>query len=240
MTKESSNQISLTDQELQRRSQCSLYMPTMIDPLQGPADATLRWALRERHDGKIVRPEDIREHFTDGWVKAWTRPEKDQAYWEGPKAAPALGRRLYEFLLKYEVMHPFEPYTLQFDNGKVSGENALVIWTPYRSPPVTLVVDAFLRRPRNTQIPTYAALAQWLAARQDVDTVDLGIVHLPLVSGDRWLSKDVKEPLAQQWLGAVVDEAAAQRNFPRAGTQCKTCSQPCKEVFRGPDGPDWD
>ena len=158
-------------------------MPTMIDPLQGPADATLRWALQERHDGKIVKPEDIREHFTDGWMKAWTGPEKDQAYWKGPKAAPALGRRLYEFLLKYEVMQPLQPYTLHFDNGKVTGENAVVIWTPYRHAPVPLVVDAFLRRPRHTQLPNHAALARWLAARQDVDTVDLGIVHLPMLSG---------------------------------------------------------
>ena len=110
-------------------------------------------------------------------MKAWTRPEKDQAYWKGPKAAAALGRRLYEFLLKYEVIHPYQPYSLQFDNGKVTGENALVLWTPYRHAPVPLVVDAFLRRPRHTQIPNYAALAQWLAARQEVDTVDLGIVH---------------------------------------------------------------
>jgi hypothetical protein len=240
MTNEATNQVSLTDQELQRRSQCSLYMPTMIDPLQGPADATLRWALRERHDGKIVKPEDIRKHFTDGWMKAWTRSEKDQAYWKGPKKAAALGRRLYEFLLKYEVIHPYQAYSLQFDNGKVTGENALVLWTRYRHAPVPLVVDAFLRRPRHTQIPNYAALAQWLAARQEVDTVDLGIAHFPLLSGDRWLSKDVREPLAQRWLGKIVDEAAAQRNVPRVGTLCQTCSQPCKEVFRGPDGPDWD
>jgi hypothetical protein len=240
MTNEASNQVSLTDEELQRRSQCSLYTPMTIDPLQGPASATLRWALRERHDGKVVKPEDIRKHFTDGWMKAWAGPEKDQAYWKGPKAAAPIGRRIYEFLLKYEVIHPFEPYSLQFDNGRVSGENALVLWTPYRKAPMPLVVDSFLRRPRNTQIPTYTALGQWLAARQDIDTVDLGIVHLPLLSGDRWLSKDVKEPLAQKWLSGIVDEAAAQRNFPRAGTQCKTCSQPCKEVFRGPGGPDWD
>ena len=192
MTNEATNQVSLTDQELQQRSQCSLYMPTTVDPLQEPADATLRLAeaLRERYNGKIGKTGGYSgEHFTDGWMKAWTRPEKDQAYWEGPKAAAALGRRLYEFLLKYEVIHPFAPYSLQFDNGKVTGENALVLWLPHRRAPVPLVVDAFLRRPRNTQIPNHAALAQWLAARQDVDTVDLGIVHLPMLSGESLAAK---------------------------------------------------
>jgi hypothetical protein len=70
MQTEPANRVSLTDRELQQRSQCSLYMPTKVDPLQAPADITLRWALRERYNGKIVKPADIREHFTDAWVKA--------------------------------------------------------------------------------------------------------------------------------------------------------------------------
>ena len=240
MLSEQSNQVSLTHLELQRRSHCGLYMPTTVDPLQEPAERTFRWALRERYNGKIVKPTDIREHFTDGWVKAWTGPEKDQAYWEGPKAASPFGRRVYTFLLKYEVIHPYEPYTLQLDRGQVRGENAVVLWRKYRNAPIPMLVDVVLRRPRNTQVPNHMVLAQWLAARQDVDTVDLGIAHLPMISGEFWTTKDVAEPLARQWINAIVDQAAAQRDFPRAGTLCKTCSQPCKEVFRGPDGPEWD
>lgn len=240
MTNESSNQISLTDQELQRRSQCALYVPTELDPLQGPAERSIRWALKERHGGKIHSAGELREYFTSEWMKDWKQPDKTAEYWEGPKNAAGFARRVYFFLLKHEVIHPFEPYTLQLDRGQVTGENAVVLWRKYRHEPVPMVVDPILRRPRRTLVPNHPVLAQWLAAREDADTVDLGIVHLPLVSGDFWTTKDVKEPLARRWINAIVNEAADRADFPRAGTQCKTCSQPCTEVFQGPDGPAWD
>jgi hypothetical protein len=88
--------------------------------------------------------------------------------------------------------------------------------------------------------PNYTVLAQWLAARRDVDAVELGIAHLPMLYGLPWLTKDVNERLAKQWLNDLVNEAAAEGNFPRTGPQCATCSQPCNDVFTEPVGQDWD
>jgi hypothetical protein len=84
--------------------------------------------------------------------------------------------------------------------------------------------------------PNYPVLAQWLAARENVDAVELGIAHLPMFYGQPWLTKDVNEGLAKQWLNHLVAEAADKWNFPRTGPQCMTCSQPCSAVFTGPVG----
>ena len=184
---EGTNQVSLTDQELQRRSQCALYVPTELDPLQGPAERSIRWALKERHAGRSTQPGNsgstLRIGMDEGLDAAGEGPRSTG---RGPECSWALGRRVYDFLLKHEVIHPFEPYTLQLDRGQVTGENAVVLWRKYRHEPVPMVVDPILRRPRRTLVPNHPVLAQWLAARQDADTVDLGIVHLPLVSGDFW------------------------------------------------------
>ena len=145
-------------------------------------------------------------------------------------------RRVFMFLLKYEVLHPYEPYTLELDRGQVKGENAVVVWCKYRKAEVPMLVDPLLRRPRHVKTPNYTVLAQWLAARQKVETVELGIAHLPMLFGQRWLTRDVNEQLAKQWLNHLVAEAADKRDFPRTGPQCMTCSQPCSEVFTGPVG----
>jgi hypothetical protein len=101
------------------------------------------------------------------------------------------------------------------------------------------MVRPILNRPRFVKTPDYAVLAQWLAARQEVDTVDLNIVHLPMFTGERWITKDVKGPLAKRWINDILIQAAEKMDFPRAGTQCATCSKLCNEVFDGPVGPDW-
>jgi hypothetical protein len=226
----------ITDQELQRRSQCSLYNPAEIDLLEEPSRLTVRWALLERHLGKACSLSDLRAHWVAGWKKGWGSERINGVYWKGVGKAATFARRVYEFLLKYEVLHPYEPYTLQFDRGQVKGENALVVWRKYRKGDIPMLVDPLLRRPRYVKTPNYTVLAQWLAARQEVDTVELGIAHLPMLYGQPWLTKDVNERLAKQWLNHLVAEAADKRDFPRTGPQCMTCSHPCSEVFTGPVG----
>ena len=226
----------ITDQELQRRSQCSLYSPTEIDRLEEPSRLTVRWALRERHEGKIRSAADLRAHWVAGWEKGWGSEKKNSVYWENVKKAAPFARRVYKFLLDYEVLHPYLPYTLPLDRGEVTGENALVLWRKYRKGEIPMLVDPLLRRPRYVKTPNYTVLAQWLAARQKVETVELGIAHLPMLYGQPWLTKDVNEQLAKRWLNHLVAEAADKRGFPRTGPQCMTCSQPCSEVFTGPVG----
>jgi hypothetical protein len=197
---------------------------------------TIRWALRERHKGKIPPAADLRKRWVAEWKEGWGDEKKNAAYWEGVNRSANFGRRVYEFLLKYEVLHPYEPYILHLDRGQVKGENAVVVWCKYRKAEVPMLVDPLLRRPRHVKTPNYAVLAQWLAARQKVDTVELGIAHLPMLYGEPWLTKDVNEGLAKQWLNHLVAEAADKMDFPRPGPQCKNCSQPCNEVFTGPVG----
>src|ERR1035441_1762411 len=226
----------ITDQDLQRRSQCSLYHPTEIDLLEKPSRLTFRWALRERHLGKTCSLVDLRAHWVAGWTKGWGSEKKNSIYWKSVKRAAPFAARVYKFLLDYEVLHPYEPYTLELDRGQVKGENALVLWRKYRKGEIPMLVDPILRRPRHVKTPNYTVLAQWLAARQKVETVELGIAHLPMLFGQPWLTKDVNEVLAKRWLNHLVAEAADKMDFPRTGPQCMTCSHPCSEVFTGPVG----
>jgi hypothetical protein len=229
----------ITDRELQQHSQCSIYVPAEIDLLEEPARLTIRWALEERHRGRICLPPVLRERWVTEWKKCCNE-SVGPVYREGVGKAANFARRVYMFLLKYEVLHPYEPYVLQFDRGQVKGQNALVVWQKYRKGEVPMLVDPLLRRPRHVKTPNYTVLAQWLAAREKVDAVELGIAHLPMLYGLPWLTKDVNERLARQWLNHLVSEAADKRDFPRTGPQCSSCSQPCNEVFKGPEGKDWD
>ena len=226
----------ITDQDLQRRSQCSLYHPTEIDLLEEPSRLTFRWALRERHLGKTCSLVDLRAHWVAGWKKGWGEEKINGVYWKGVGRSANFAARVYKFLLKYEVQHPYEPYTLQLDRGQVKGENTVVLWRKYRMGEIPMLVDPLLRRPRYVKTPNYAVLAQWLAARQKVETVELGIAHLPMLFGQPWLTKDVNERLTKQWLNHLVAEAADKRDYPRTGPQCMTCTQPCSAVFTGPVG----
>lgn len=239
MTNTRSKSISLTDLELQQRSQCSLYTPTFVDPLEHPAEQTLRWAVRERHLGTIREPKELRKRFVGLLEKARGNQKKDQVYWNCVKQSLPFGRRVYMFLLKYRVLHPYEPYTLQFDRGQVTGENAVVIWDKYRKGEIPMLLSMHFRRPRYLKTPNYSVLAQWLAARQDVDTVGLGIAHLPLIFGERWTTKGVNEAQARRWIDGIVNAAADRMDFPRVGSQCETCTRPCNEVFPQPDAQDW-
>ena len=226
----------ICDQELQRLSQCSLYSPAEVDRLEKPAMRTIRWALRERHQGKICSVVDLRARWVAEWKNGWGSKKISSVYWKGVGKSATFGRRLYAFLLKYEVLHPYQPYTLELDRGQVKGENAVVVWRKYRKGDIPMLVDPLLRRPRHVKTPNYTVLAQWLAARQEVETVELGIAHLPMFFGQPWLTRDVNEQLAKRWLYDLVAEAADKRDFPRIGPHCKTCSRPCSEVFRGPAG----
>ena len=133
--------IVITDRELQRRSDCSFYNPTEIDLLEEPARQTIRWALRERHLGRICSAADLRERWTAEWKKGWGDERINSHYWKGVGKSATFARRVYEFLLKYEVRHPYEAYTLQFDLGEVKGENALVVWRKYRKGDIPMLVD---------------------------------------------------------------------------------------------------
>ena len=210
--------------------------------MAGPAEQTFRWALRERHNGVIRPVTDLRARFVALWSESWGNATKTQAYWKGPDAARSFGRRLYEFLLNLEVIHPFQPYELELEAGTVYGENALVLCRPVRREPYQLVVNARLRRPRSReiQIPNYQGLAQWLAVRQKSEEVNLGIVNMPLLWGDRWTVQTVDEALARTWINAIVRSAAENLVFPRIGKQCETCSKPCKKVTSGQNDHSWD
>ena len=213
-------QVSLRDIELQQRIQGGLYPPSKADPLQGPAERAFRWAIKESYQGRVPLPADLRKRFTDDWVGKWELPEKTSAYWAGVNKAAGFARRVYFYLLKYRVLQPFRPYTLQLDEGQVTGENALVWWDKYRSEPVPMLIDGLLRRPRKTLLPNYGVLAQWLAARQGLDSsVDLGIAHLPWVSGEFWTTKRVDGPLARIWINAIVNQAANPAAAPRPGDE---------------------
>lgn len=226
----------LTEEELHRRSLCSLYAPPPVDPMSLVAEEAFRWALHERHLHRLPTPEDLRAKFVALWAGSRSDAEKDLAYWEGPKTCAAFARRVYMFLLRYEVLHPYQPYTLEVDGGLIQGQNAVVLWPKARQEPVPMVVDLRIRRPRDLRVPFYPGLAQWQAARMDVETVDLGIVHLPLLWGEPWCTKEVNERLTRHWLTSILNEAVEQRVFPRVGPQCRNCAHPCKDVFHAPGG----
>jgi hypothetical protein len=231
----------LSESELQRHSVCPLFDGVEVHPMEQPAEQTFRWALRERHSGVIRPVTDLRARFVEIWAKAWGAAAKTSEYWKGPNMARSYGRRLYEFLLNLEVIHPFQPYELKLGAGLVRGENALVLCRPARQEPYQLVVNTYLRRPQPDvlRVPNYRGLAQWLAARDQSESVDIGIVNMPLIYGDRWTVRNVDEALARTWINAIVKTAAENLMFPRAGKQCETCSQPCKKVTSGQNDHRW-
>jgi hypothetical protein len=73
----------ITDRELQQRSQCSIYVPAEIDPLEETARLTFRWALRERSKGIICSPPGLRKRWVTEWQKSWGKGTKNATLLEG-------------------------------------------------------------------------------------------------------------------------------------------------------------
>jgi hypothetical protein len=227
---------SLSDESLHELSQCGLYQ---IGPLnvQSVLEATVRFtfrdAVRDRFFSKIQEPKILRASFVKNWKKLWPDKPDGPGYWRGPAASIPFARRVYEFLLKYEVVQPFEPYRLELEYGNVYGEHAIGVWKRSREQPLHFSIEPWVTKPRDPRVPYYPAVARWLAGRQLVEEVDFAIVNLPLSRGERWIDREINEPLAQHWINGILKQTAEQRLFPRSGSQCKTCSHPCTEIFHG-------
>jgi hypothetical protein len=53
-----------------------------------------------------------------GWTRGWGSEKKNSIYWKSVNRSAPFAARVYEFLLKYEVLHPYEPYILELIGGR--------------------------------------------------------------------------------------------------------------------------
>lgn len=221
----------MTEEQLARHITCPMgdWKP---DPLERPAMAAFRWAALKRMDAIIVEPEPLRERFVKEWHADWgDRKREGKDYWKGPRVSGAFARRVYNLFLRYVVLQPFEPYTLEMAGGDITGHAAILGKDDNRGRLKTYALSPRLRAARDRRTPDYVAFARWLALRQEVDTVDLFLLHQPLLSGEGHADKNLNERLVRGWLQRVVDEHSSELRPPSYGAHCTHCTQPCTEML---------
>lgn len=212
---------------------------TSVDPLYGAARELLSWALKRTFEGAIPELKTLRERYCMVWKSLYYPGYKDTSvppdhptYWAGPRKSGLIGKKIYDFCTKFEVLHPEQLYTLTFGSQVVKGSYALVRRRTNNAVPAVLVAHPHAPLEKH---PDLRSLARWLDARRSLTDREIAIYHLPLVRGDAWSFTNVNERLALDWLGSILDSVSKTR-YPAPGTHCASCVQKdCMEVLHGPN-----
>jgi hypothetical protein len=227
----------ISEDRLNSYAICPLYNPPTAEPIQVQAEGLFKWAMLRTFDG-IHDPPDLtglRERYVSLWNKHWfgDQPKTLPAtgpYWDGPKASRGVARRIFEFLDKYEVVHPEQPYDLKVDKYTIQGRYALVRRKTQTGHPSVLVVHD--RAPLYKASPDLRSLARFTHANTTEYYKEIGILHLPLLRGQVWSQVDINETLATTWLRAILDQIPGVQ-YPVPGSHCMSCEgKPCMGVFR--------
>lgn len=209
------------------------------DPLYGAACELLSWAVKRTFEGAVPELKQLRERYCVVWKSLYYPAYKDTpvppnhpTYWEGPRKAGLIGRKIFDFCTRFEVLHPEQYYTVTLGSQLVKGSYTLVRRRMAGSFPMVLVThpNAPLHK-----YPDLKSLARWLDARRSLTDREIGVYHFPLVRGDAWSLNNVDERLVLQWLGSILDSVSKTR-YPSPGSHCATCIRhDCMEVLNGPN-----
>lgn len=222
-------------------SACPL-MTVTVDRQLKTAQEVMRWAILREHENHRQKLSDIRERYCRIWKSLYypeyevvRPPDEDAKYWEGPRAASGIGKRIHDFVVTYEILQPVQPYELILGERSIRGEYALVRKRNKLAVSQTEVLVLERHRPLHYQYPDMLSLARWVHARRELMTnADPGIMHQPLFRGDAWHIKQVNESLAVRWLEAVLDTVT--KKFAAPGSHCSDCVRhDCLAVLNDPN-----
>jgi hypothetical protein len=201
------------------------------------ATEVLQWALLREFERDRPPLMAMRERYCVVWKSLYYPDYKNSkvppdhpTYWEGPRKAASIGKRIHDFVSKFEVIHPLQPYALTFGAQRVRGSYALVRRRTEGGIPMVLVFHP--HAPLHKTYPDMRSLARWVAARRERLERNLGVYNLPLLRGEPWQYKDVNERLANRWLQSIL-ESIPKSNYANPGPHCSGCARhDCLEVLR--------
>ncbi len=218
----------IKEDDLEKYSTCILINKIEEPEPFATSIETLNWVLIQLASSYIPDLEDIRANFIFNWKLKHTVQDFD--YWVGPQRAASIAVRLYKLALNYKCIIPMTGYKYTIGDNTIEGQVALL--TDDKKYPRSYVLNPIVIAPpgKKPVFTEYKALARWLYIRNTYDNAELSILHFPLLYGVSWKDRYIDESLAKKWLDSIL-KTASNIQYPRAGTYCRQCSAPCKELY---------
>lgn len=218
---------------------CPLYDRKEEGNLEKAAADTLRFILLRIFKGIHDRPTVafIREKYVDIWNNYWfgDQPKvipNSGPYWEGPKRAATVGRKIYELISRYTVIHPEQPYNLLLNGYTIQGQYALLCRNGENGYPYILVTHS--QDYRHKIYPDLMSLARFIHVKMTHQYMIVNILHFPLLRSKPWKHSNIDEKIATKWVSNVLSLIYKDEKFPTLGPHCSTClSKSCLKVFDG-------
>jgi hypothetical protein len=200
------------------------------------AYALLRWAILRKQDGLDVELPKLREKYVNLWNKKWFKDQEIKVpdtgpYWEGPKKARIVAKRIYDLLLEYEILTPEQPYKLVLDCYTIQGLYALIRKKIGNKQVFVLVIHTSPTTYKAS--PDLRSLARHLHATKTYPNYNkIGLLHWTIIRGKEWKNKYINSNLSSNWLLTSLRLISSSEKFPVPGPHCVNCkSKACQEVF---------
>jgi hypothetical protein len=242
--------MTIVEPELEIFLKCPL-MDQAIDPrsrVYVTAVNTMGWLLkRSQEDGGIIPASVIREKYTAYWKSAYypayektPPPPNDKAFWEGPRKARIVAKRLYDLISKFAPVCVNYPYTLNVGSaGSIVGVLDILVrrtQSGLSTERQTLLFPMeFVYR--HSRFPDITRMARWLWAFQTAGSGPPDIYNFPMFHGKPWTSPPLQQRTVLERIGrALTTTRAATPSYPVPGSHCQQCySHRCQEIYERQD-----
>jgi hypothetical protein len=217
---------------------CPIYVRPDEGLLEKTANELLKYAVIRVFKGihEVPTLQFLREQYVSIWNSHWFGDKpvvipSSGPYWQGPKRAPTVSRKIFDLITHYEILHPEQPYELVLNGYTIQGRYALVRKTTESGHPTVLVVHN--KEPRHKASPDLLSLARFVHVKMThLQYHEVDILHFPLLRSKPWRQINIDEKLATNWIKNAIFAIANNRTFPTAGPHCATCTtKPCMKVF---------
>jgi hypothetical protein len=227
--------VVISEADLLRFATCPLGDPREENKLVQAARILWRSQLLRGFEGlPLSTLEHMRERYTAHWNKLWFGSAikalpVSGPYWEGPKKAATVSRRLFQFFTRYQVLQPEQVFELHVDKYTIQVGYAIVAKRSNEYPYV-LVLHGHAALHKTS--PDVLSLARLVHASKTTFHNHIGLLHVPMLRGEPWKQKQVDEFQAERYVQALATQMSANLLYPAPGPHCLGCiSKPCMGVF---------
>lgn len=207
------------------------------DRLFVTASHTLRWALCRKFEGRVPTPAEARDRFVMVWKSLYYPEYKDvpappdhKTFWIGAREGRTIGKRIRDFVLRYEVLVPLGPYSLTVQSDTIEGEYALL---QRKDGSPVQVLNVVSGAPSYRNLPDLASCAKWLHARRNSEAKSIEVLNFtPILWTKPWALRFENERLAIAMIESILKVINGGSKFPNPGVHCSSCvEKDCLEVF---------
>ena len=175
------------EKEINLSIKCSLLDISSINDPFITSNLVLNWVLVQSFVGKIVPLNLIRKKFESFWTRDFIGDKTGKEFYSGLRIGNGISNKIFQLLLKYEVVKPVEKYNLPQNN--IEGEYALLKEKSKKNNTVYILYTQN-KKDKYSKYPTMISLLRWFHAFTMTDYTDIEVLNFYLSDGSTLISKN--------------------------------------------------